>query len=174
MEAAGINCRNVQTDAKPQKHDKQKIIDTLRQRHNVGLTIKWTEVCLENRTFALAAKHTFGSWGKALVAAGIHANKSDLCKANKWDAQKVIAAIQERHRQSKSLKRKDVLREDPSFVKAVRKYFRLWRTALEAAGVVSKGRQTKENATVDCNSQFDTSHDASIRTCSLSSRRKRP
>ena len=144
LEAAGINCRNIQLNAKPRRHDKQKILEKLRERHNAGLAITWPEVCLGNRTFALAAKQAFGSWRKALVAAGIWSKGRGVCKTKKWDAQKVIAHIQERHQQNKSLMRKDVLKEDASFVNAVRRYFKLWHTAIKAAGVVSEERNQTE------------------------------
>ena len=144
LEAAGIDCRNIQMNAKPQRHDKREIIEKLRERHSEGLTVIWGEVCMENRTFALAAKQAFGSWGKALAAAGICSKGHRITYNKIWDAQKVIAKIQERHRQNKMLIRKVVYKDDPSLVRAAWRYFGHWHTAIEAAGIVSEDRKQTE------------------------------
>ena len=34
------------------------------------LSLAWTDICLEDRAFATAAKHVFRSWRKALILAG--------------------------------------------------------------------------------------------------------
>ena len=138
LEAAGINWRNVRMDAKPQRHDKQKILEMIRERHISGLTLVWSEVCCENRTLAQAAKQLFGSWSRALVAAGIGSKGQRVGRGRKWNAQKVIAQIQKRHRQDKSLVRKVVYKDDPSLVHAAWRYFGQWHAAIEAAGIVSE------------------------------------
>jgi len=54
-----------------QSHDRQIILDSIRQRHASGAWLAWSDVCLENRGFACSAKNAFGSWRKAIIAAGI-------------------------------------------------------------------------------------------------------
>jgi hypothetical protein len=43
-----------------------------------------TDICLEDRAFATAAKQVFGSWGRALIAVGIdpelHRRKRELAE----------------------------------------------------------------------------------------------
>ena len=62
------------------KLDRQEIIQTLRKRHEAGLTLKCTEVCLENRDLATAAINAFSSWGRALAAAGLGVRKDRVCR----------------------------------------------------------------------------------------------
>lgn len=138
LEAAGVDCRNIKLHAKPRRHDKQEIIEKLRERQNAGLSIIWSEVCLENRTFAISAKQAFGSWGKVLAAAGIVAKGQQVIHKRKWDTQIVIARIQERHRQNETLVRSVVFREDPNLIHAARRYFGDWNAAMEAAGFASQ------------------------------------
>ena len=144
LEAAGIDYRNIRLKIKPRRHDKQKIIEKLRERHNAGLSVMWRDVCLENRVLALAAKQAFGSWSKAMVAAGIWAAGRSVIYNKRWDAQKVITQIQERHRQNRTLIRKVVCKDDPSLVYAAKRYFRQWHAALKAAGIVSEDRSQME------------------------------
>lgn len=65
LAAAGINLANV-THRKPKNLDREAMLRWLRNRHSAQQTLVYTEVCLENRDYALAIRREFGSWAKAI------------------------------------------------------------------------------------------------------------
>ncbi|MEQ8785086.1 MAG: hypothetical protein RIC55_02265 [Pirellulaceae bacterium] len=132
--AAGVNLKHAFL-GRPRKHDRQQILDTIKLRHTSGLSLVWSDVSLENRAFAVAAKHTFGSWRKALLAAEIDPAIHRDSHRKEWDEQRVIDCLRQRQREGKSLKCADVRREHPPLVNAVNRYFGSWRSAIRAAGV---------------------------------------
>ena len=130
--AAGINLEHAFA-RRPRKLSKQDMLDTIRHRHANSLSLIWTDICLENRAFASAGKHPFGSWRRALIAAGLdptqHRNKS----GERWDQQRVIACIRKRQHEGKSLKCADVYRDHRSLVNAAWHYFGSWGEAVRVA-----------------------------------------
>jgi hypothetical protein len=70
LTAAGVNLANV-THRRPKHLDREALLLWLQLRKANGQTLVWTEVCLENRDYALATKRHFRSWRKALNAAGV-------------------------------------------------------------------------------------------------------
>ena len=146
LEATGIDPANVCPTPKTRPPDKQKMIEDLRQRHESGLTLIWSEVCLENRVGAARIKHAFGSWGKALAAAGLSPALYRVNRSDRWTTQEVISAIQERVRQKKPLTCAAVLGEKPALVREARRHFGRWRSALEAArkAVEDRGNQDEQ------------------------------
>jgi hypothetical protein len=66
--AAGVNLNNAFV-RRPRKLDRGEILAAIRQRDESGQSLAWTDVCLENRALATAAKHAFGSWRNAIQAA---------------------------------------------------------------------------------------------------------
>lgn len=68
--ASGINLANV-SRRRPKDFTREAGILWLQERHAAGQTLVWTEVCLENRDYAVAIRRTFRSWGNALIAAGL-------------------------------------------------------------------------------------------------------
>ncbi len=65
---AVINLTNV-TRHKPKNLDRDAMLLWIRNRKDSGHSINFSEVCLENRDYALAIKREFRSWRKALEAA---------------------------------------------------------------------------------------------------------
>jgi len=70
LTAAGINHANV-TRHRPKHLDREAMLHWLRNRQSAGQSVVWTDVCLENRDYALAIRREFGSWRKAIQAAGV-------------------------------------------------------------------------------------------------------
>ncbi len=147
LEAAGIDSAHVHTTAKPRRHDKQRIIEALQQRHHAGLSFSWGQVCRQNHALATAAKNAYGSWRRALVAAGIQPEPRRAPARRKWNKERVISQIQERHRQHKPLTYTATRRDNGGLICAAKQYFGRWNAALEAAGVVSgEGVDRKEGS----------------------------
>ncbi len=70
LSVSGINLSNA-SRRRPKNFDRDTMVLWLKERQAAGQTLVWTEVCLENRAYALAIRRTFRSWRKALVAAGL-------------------------------------------------------------------------------------------------------
>ena len=132
--AAGVNLEHAFV-RRPRKHDRKKLLETIKQRHESGETLVWTDVCLENRAFASAAKQAFGSWRKALIAAAIDPKVYHNHGRKEWDQHRVIACLRRRQQEGKSLKCADVGRQHRSLVNAANRYFGNWRNAILAAGI---------------------------------------
>ncbi len=68
LTAAGINLANV-SHRRPKHLDREGMLLWLRSRQAAGQTLIYSEVCLENRDYALAVRREFRSWAKAIEAA---------------------------------------------------------------------------------------------------------
>jgi len=143
LEATGI----APTRAKSRQRDKQKIIEAIQQRHKMGLSMKWCDACLDDRSSAQAAKHAFRSWRRALVAAGVIPEIPTTRSGFRWDKKRVISAIQELTRRKKPPTNKELAEEYSAIISAARRHFGTWKTALKHAGVVLKDSdgQNEEN-----------------------------
>ena len=133
LKAAGVDLKHVRLPKGPRKLDKDQIIRDLLERHKAGLSMKCTEVCLENRALATAAMNAFHSWGRALAAAGLGPPQPEGGK--KWNKEKIIAAIKARHQIGKPCNYMAARKDESALVSAARRYFGNWRTALSAAGI---------------------------------------
>jgi hypothetical protein len=63
-----VNLANV-TPRKPKNLDREAMLHWLRNRQSAGQSLTYSEVCLENRAYALAIRREFGSWARAVEAA---------------------------------------------------------------------------------------------------------
>lgn len=133
--ATGINLEHAFAVRPPRKIDKQKLLKTIRQKHKSGETLVWTNVCLENRALASAGKRAFGSWRRALIAAGIEPKLHYNHGRKEWDQQRVIACLRKRQQEGKSLKCADVRREQSGLANAAYRYFGNWTSAIREAEV---------------------------------------
>jgi len=70
LAGSGINLANVYR-RRPKNFDRETMVLWLKERQTAGQSLVWTEVCLENRAYALAIRRTFRSWAKALQAADL-------------------------------------------------------------------------------------------------------
>ena len=86
-----------------------------------------------------AARRCFGSWSKAVYAAGVDPQK--LQRTSIWTRERVIEGILIRAIRSETLQRRRV--KPRALVDAGTKLFGSWNSALAAAGVDSKSGQTE-------------------------------
>lgn len=134
LATAGINLEHAFVKS-PRRLNKQKILDRIKQRQATNASLIWTDICLENRVFASAAKRAFGSWRRALIAAGIDPTLHRNHSGKQWDQQRVIKCIRQRQQEGQSLKCADVFRDHRSLVNAAQRYFGNWGEAMRAARV---------------------------------------
>jgi hypothetical protein len=107
------------------------IIRNLARRHH-PLNVKE----LEGRYGSMlsAARRLFGSWSKAVLAAGVDPTK--LRRVVPWNRERVIEAILTRALRNESLSAQSI--QPRSMVEAGRKFFGSWAAALETAGLDPK------------------------------------
>ena len=74
LRATGIDLANV-TQRPPKHLDRESMILWLRNRQDAGQSVIYSEVCLENRGYALAIRREFRSWAKAIEAARVQSDK---------------------------------------------------------------------------------------------------
>jgi hypothetical protein len=133
LRAVGMNLEQARPSSRPRSLNRDKIIEILRQRHEAGLSLSWSVVCLENRVFAVAAKQLFRSWRRALEAAGLLPERNATGTSRKWDRQTILDAIRRRQQEGKSLQCSRVREEEGGLVSAARRYFATWDDAVAAA-----------------------------------------
>lgn len=135
LRAVGMNLEQARPSSKPRNLSREKVIETLRQRHAAGLPLSWSEVCLENRVFAIAAKQLFRSWRRALEAAGLLSERISTGSNRKWDRETILDAIRRRQQEGKTLQCIRVRKEQGGLVSAARRYFDTWDEAVAAASI---------------------------------------
>ena len=72
VEAAGLDYDAIR---RYKDWDEERILEELKERHQQGMPLNAGEVCVSNTALITAARRTFGSWDKALEAAGLEAGK---------------------------------------------------------------------------------------------------
>lgn len=114
---------------------RDRIIETIQDRHVRGLSLKVTDDFKLSR----AAARWFDSWHTALTAAGIPVARKKHRTRRKWTRGKVIEEI--RMRQTEGFAIIKLHRIDGGLVTAARQYFGGWHRALAAAGFEAKVRR---------------------------------
>ena len=87
-------------------------------------------VMLEDNDLCMIGVRLFGSWGRALGAAGITPPETNP----KWNRESIVRAIQIRYAKGGSLKHKAVRKSERSLYNAARSHFGSWHAARTAAG----------------------------------------
>jgi hypothetical protein len=133
LQAAGVELQRANINAKARQLNKDEIIAALHQRHQAGHSMRWGRVCMEDRDLATAAKHAFRGWRRALLAAGLTPESQPLPTYQKWDKERIIERILQRHKEGKSIQPKIIWQDEPNLMRAAKRYFGNWRNALKAA-----------------------------------------
>lgn len=113
--------------------NKQAVLEAIRARHQKGLPLSTT--ARDDTRLCAAAKRHFGSWRKALKAAGF-----SVQAARQWSADAVIRELQNRHAQG--LPMVNVSHLDRSLCGAAKRRFGSWAEAMRAAKLPYQPRQT--------------------------------
>ncbi len=118
------------------KWSKQRVVQEIQNRHVRGVPIR-IAAKLDRKLVNAAARH-FGTWATALEAAGVVRADDTPRRRQKWCRERVIAAIQARHK--KGLSMVNVSEDDAVLSRAAARYLGGWRRALEAAGLQPRPR----------------------------------
>jgi hypothetical protein len=111
------------------------VLQAIRDLVESGASV--AKVWKEDRRLHCAARNRFGSWNKAVLAAGLTPSRK------RWTEQMVIEAVRARHQRGQSLTSK-VFEDDAALAGAAYRLFGGWRQALTAAGITSTTQETNQ------------------------------
>ena len=118
----------------PRDWSKQQVIEAIQDRHIKGQPLGGREASKDTEIFS-AATRRFGSWRKAVQAAGVDVGTRR--RRTKWSRERVVAEIRRWHESGSPLTR--VSKEYSTLSAAAARHFGTWSKALAAAGIVRGG-----------------------------------
>lgn len=129
VRAAGI--MNYEDYRMSTKWDEKKVIKRVKERIKQGEPINAGAVQRDDAGFFQAAKRVFGTWDKAVEAAGINYEKHRGMR--RWSRDIIVKAIQDRARQGKEINSQAVKSGDGGLYSAAARHFGSWSEAVKAA-----------------------------------------
>src|SRR5947208_1883706 len=134
VERAGIDYSEV---ARRPRWTKPLIIKMIKQAKRKDNDLHWSAVSrrrddLGRAAFASLQPRLFGSWDRALQAAGLDAD--EISRYRKWDRNTIVAELKERFSDEEALNSGALQREDPGVHAAAVRHFGSYDDALKAAG----------------------------------------
>ena len=143
LQYAGVNLRRISIQQTyTREHVLHRIALLVRNKYNLQAGANRRR----DHWLYMAALQYFGSWYKALLAAGIVQKRPRAATNRKWDRQTILAAIEARHQECKPMHYAGVQEDDNRLLDAARRYFGSWDNALTAAGVESERRVRRRTA----------------------------
>lgn len=128
MQAAGLPY-----PPRPQLNE-ERILEELRRMHAEGRDLSLAAVKDRHAGSLLGpALHRFGSWRKAIEAAGI--DYSEVSRVREWNRDRVVEALRRRHDSGRGMGGGAIQKEDLSLWAACNRYFGSYQEAAETAGV---------------------------------------
>ncbi|MDZ4686653.1 MAG: hypothetical protein SH850_16400 [Planctomycetaceae bacterium] len=117
----------------PRRLDRLAVLEAIQERQRAGLSLVWSVICCQDRRCAMSAKHAFGSWRKAMIAAGVPPENYRHERQQRWNKQRVLDSLRHRQQARQTLSQRMVHLEFPTLIVAARRYFGSWRNALDAS-----------------------------------------
>lgn len=135
VEQAGIDYDEVR---RRPRWTKVGIIQIIKKAKREGKDLHWSAVTkrrdeLGKAAFASLQPRLFGSWVRALHAAGLDAD--EVSRYRHWDRHTIIAELKQRYRDDEPLNSGSLQREDPGAHAAAVRHFGSYDNALKAAGL---------------------------------------
>jgi len=115
---------------------RERIIARIQELHGEGYDLSWHNVRLNvdpQLAAAAAKKAHFGSWQKAVEAAGL--DYESIRRYRSWDDQRVLNLVRGFAERGTRLNAKNIQSEDITLITAARRRFDSWSGALTAAGL---------------------------------------
>ena len=113
-----------------------RIIEQIRAYHAENRDLSWRHVStvLDPPLAAAAVRgNRFGSWQKALEAAGL--DYEEIRRHRAWDDAEILDEIRKLHAEGASLRVSDVSEQEPALVAAARRRYDGWYEAVVEAGI---------------------------------------
>ena len=152
VEAAGLDYNAIQRKEHPTRWSPENVITAIHCRQQQKRFLSNQYVAAEDPALHSAGRRYFGTWRKAVEAAGLDYkniarnepsfNAQSYCK---WSKNEIIAAILKREKGKLQLSGINVGEQDSRLLNAGKRYFGTWRKAVEAAGLDYNAIQRKEH-----------------------------
>lgn len=135
IEKAGIDYNDV---VRRPRWTKQEIIKLVKAAKRDGQDLHWSAVTkrrdeLGRAAFASLQERLFGSWDRALSAAGL--DSDEISQYRKWDKESIAYELKSRSKEGEPLNSGAVQKEDPGLHAAAVRHFGGYDEALRAAKV---------------------------------------
>ena len=135
IEAAGLDYDDLKRIK--QRWNRDEILTRIREMHAQGHDLLDPKFKVKNRSLYLAAcaHRYFGSWRRAVQAAGL--NHEEMRESRVWTKTRILRTIQDLHLEGKPLGWAYIEEHEPGIYRAARRRenFGSWAGALEAAGI---------------------------------------
>jgi hypothetical protein len=133
VERAGLDYADV---TRRPRWTKAAIINLIKQARRNEEDLHWSAVTgrrdeLAKAAFASLQPRLFGSWDRALHAAGLDAD--EVNRYRKWTKESIVSELKQRHRDHQPLNSGAIQREDPGLHAAAVRHFSSYDEALRAA-----------------------------------------
>lgn len=119
----------------------------IRRRHTAGEPLSWNKLLLtaSGRGLLKRSKTLFGSWSRALIAAGLNPSGGARSPWPKADPAAILAELRRRKRAGESLRSREIEREKwgQALRQRAKALFGSWKAARLAAGVELEPRQRR-------------------------------
>jgi hypothetical protein len=142
VKAAGLNYDELEilnSDDEPYSKylDEEVIIKRIVMLHNAGedLSSKHIAEVYPHLWRSASSRRNFGTWGRAVVAAGLDYNDILNRRNRIWNYEHVVKTIYEIYSSTGDLSHEYILEEHPMLLKASKKYFDNWENAIEQIGI---------------------------------------
>lgn len=122
----------------PQKWPREKVLEEIRRRARLGLSVRATEIQQDFRGLGAAGQREFGTWPRAVKAAGVPYPKRG--GAWKWPRDRILEVINARVARDQDVRDTFMKRTFGGLWWAARREFGTWRRAVESTGVAYPGR----------------------------------
>ncbi|GIW76909.1 MAG: hypothetical protein KatS3mg104_1972 [Phycisphaerae bacterium] len=135
VEKAGINYEEI---VRRPRWNKQKVIAIIKSAKKKGWDLNWSSVTkrrddLGKAAFAAIQGRLFGSWDRALTAAGLDAD--EVSRYRRWSKNTIVFELKARAADGENLNSGAVQQEDPGLHAAALRYFGSYDKALRAARI---------------------------------------
>ncbi len=126
-------------DPRPwQKWKRENVVSEILALHKAGISLNTAHITQypELERLRTAGRKIFGSWGKAVSAAGLDYSKIRVMhRKGWWSPRRVLSTIQKLERRKIRLSSRRIRRLEPSLMAAGIKHFGSWSEAVESAGI---------------------------------------
>jgi len=109
------------------------VVQSLQVLHQPGTDLSYSAMARAHSRLLDAARHIYGTYAKALAAAGIDYTR--FIKHQRWSRPRVIAQIRELQRQGQDLSYRALERHNRFLIGAAKKHFGSHANALRAVGI---------------------------------------
>ena len=124
VSAAGFNYRKICGKRFPTKWSRKTIVREIHELHSQDARLNSNQIQVHHQMLYAAAVKYFGSWGKAIRAAGFDYKKIRAVRPFRfWSKAAIVRAIKRRKRKKLAINATAIYREDRGLYSAVKRYF---------------------------------------------------